>query len=87
MTDRDLPTLLRELHEALATNESLDDETRELVAEVRADLERAIVAPDATTNRKLDARLRVALKHFEARHPDAVALTQRVLNQLADLGV
>ncbi len=87
MTDRDLPTLLRELHEALEQHEALDEETRALVADVRVDLERALSAPDADANSSLSGRLRSALHHFEARHPGVVALTQRVLNQLADLGV
>lgn len=87
MTDRDLPTLLRELQDALADNEALDDETKALVAEVRVDLERALVEPDADAQSSLGARLRGALRHFEVQHPDLVAVTQRVLNQLADLGV
>jgi hypothetical protein len=87
VTDRDLPTLLRELHDALERNEPLDDETRALVADVRVDLSRALDAPDAEANTTLGARLRGVLKHFEERHPDLVAVTQRVLNQLADLGV
>jgi len=87
MTDRDLPTLLRELHDALAKEDSLDDETRELVAEVRVDLERALTEAGTEPSGPLGVRLRGALQHFEERHPDLVALTQRVLNQLADLGV
>ena len=87
MTDRDLPALLRELQDALAENEPLDDETRALVADVRVDLERALTDADDAANGSLGARLRGALKHFEERHPDLVAVTQRVLNQLADLGV
>jgi len=87
MTDRDLPTLLRELHAELDKNQSLDESTRALVADVRLDLTRALEAPDPDANTTLSARLRGALEHFEARHPELVAVTQRVLNQLSDLGI
>lgn len=87
MTDRDLPKLLRELQDALAENESLDETTRALVEEVRVDLDRALTEPDADATSSLGDRLRGALHHFEKEHPDLVAVTQRVLNQLADLGV
>ena len=78
---------LRALHRTLAETPALDDTTRTLLSEVRRDVERALAAPDAEAHGSLAARLRDAVQHFEAAHPDLVAVTQRVLNQLADLGV
>jgi len=78
---------LRALHRTLADTPALDDPTRALLAEVRRDVELALAAPDAETHGSLAARLRDAVQHFEAAHPDLVAVAQRVLNQLADLGV
>jgi hypothetical protein len=78
---------LRALHHALAETPALDDATRALLADVRRDVERALAAPDADAHGTLAARLRASVQHFEAAHPDLVAVAQRVLNQLADLGV
>ena len=87
MTDRDLPTLLRELHAELEKNTSLDDTTRGLVSEVRVDLERALAQADTDAHRSLGARLRGSIQHFEERHPELVSIAQRVLNQLSDIGI
>jgi hypothetical protein len=87
MNRPDLSALLRTLHAALAETPTLDDPTRALVADVRRDLERALAAPDPETHGTLATRLRASVQHFEADHPDLTALVQRVVDQLANLGV
>lgn len=91
MTDRDLATLLRELDAELDKPHDLDDATRALVSTVRADLGRVLASGDthaaAAHEGTLREQLSAALVEFERTHPSIVETTQRVLNQLANLGV
>ena len=85
MTERDLPTLLRELDAALDEHPELDPATRALVADVRKDLDRVLATSEPDDSFR--ARLADAVAEFEKSHPALVEATQRVLDQLANLGV
>lgn len=87
MTDRDLPTLLRELKAALEKHEPLDDDTRRLVSDVHLELDRALTSDDSTANEDLRSTLEKTVEHFEERHPTLVEATRRVLDQLSNLGI
>lgn len=88
MTDPKLESLLRELKTTLAQHEPIDDATRALLVDVHVELDRALAAEEGSqAHPSLEARLRASVQHFEERHPALVEATQRVLEQLANLGV
>lgn len=87
MTERDLTTLLRELHDALASNESLGDDDQALAAIVRADLDRALAMQPTTPDPSLAPKLESAIERFEGRHPELVEAARRLLDQLANVGI
>lgn len=86
MTERRLREVLDELHQELERSDSIDDETRALLRDARSDIEEALVeTPEKASSAR--GRLGEALERFEGEHPDAVALIQRVLDALSNVGI
>ena len=83
----ELERRLSELHAELARTQSVDPESRELLADVRRDIESVLARSDDPDHRSLRRRLEAAIEHFETSHPVLTATMGRVMDQLANLGI
>lgn len=77
---------LDRLHKELADTKSLDDETRELLAQVAQDIE-CVLADDVEDGTHIGARVQSAALKFEAEHPNLSRALSEVTDALAKLGV
>jgi hypothetical protein len=88
--DKQLRERLEELHAELASTESIDDQSMELLDSVLDDirtlLERVGDAP-AEEPEGLVERLREATRQFEETHPTLAAAVGRVMDTLSNLGI
>ncbi|MBK6599113.1 MAG: DUF4404 family protein [Proteobacteria bacterium] len=78
MTQAELPTLLRKVHEELASAESLDPESKKLLALVAHDLDK--FQSQAPTAKRLAAQ-------FEAEHPSLAAAVRQLVDALTKAGI
>jgi hypothetical protein len=78
---------LAELHAELARTRSLDPDSRELLEDVRRDIEAVLERSDERRRSGLRERLESAIQHFEESHPVLTATMGRVIDQLANLGI
>jgi Domain of unknown function (DUF4404) len=83
----ELERRLQELHAELARTQSVDSESREMLENVRRDIESVLERSDEPGRRTLRGRLEAAIEHFEASHPVLTATMGRVMDQLANLGI
>ena len=90
MDPQQLHETLRQLHAELERAEAVDDESRELlrslVADIQAVLDRPARAPGHETE-SLGERLREAMQRFEVSHPALSAAVEQVLNTLSGAGI
>jgi hypothetical protein len=84
---RDLARRLEELHAELARTRSVDDASRELLEDVRRDIESVLERSDSTRRDSLRGRLEAAIEHFQTSHPVLTETMGRVMDQLANLGI
>ncbi|MDH3212261.1 MAG: DUF4404 family protein [Myxococcales bacterium] len=88
--NKQLRERLEELHAELASTESVDDRSMELLGSVLDDirtlLDRADDAP-AEEPEGLVERLREATRQFEETHPTLAAAVGRVMDTLSNLGI
>jgi preprotein translocase subunit SecA len=88
MSQQTLKQQLSRLHEELASGESLDPETRELLARVSRDIERVLDEEDVDVDRaSIMARVETAALDFEASHPRLSRFLSEITDTLAKLGV
>jgi len=85
MPERKLRQLLAELQDELARTREIDAETADLLEGAKDELEEALERQgEAPTARE---RLDEAVRRLERKHPDGVALLERVLEALANVGI
>ena len=95
MDQQALRSLLEQLHLELAANPPTDDRSRQLLHELRADIERAVAPapsgdptdPHAAHPADLRARLQDAIAGFEGTHPQSAAVLERVMVLLSNFGL
>ena len=85
MTDSTLPELLRRLHEELGWSDSLDDESRKLLAVVARDIE-ALAASSTAAGDHVPALEKLAVR-FDADHPALSAVARQLVDALAKAGI
>ena len=85
MTDSTLPDLLRRLHEELGWSDSLDDESRKLLAVVARDIE-ALAASSTAAGDHVPALEKLAVR-FDADHPALSAVARQLVDALAKAGI
>jgi len=83
----ELERRLAELHAELARTQSIDAKSRELLEDVRRDIESVLERSDEPGQRSLRGRLEAAIEHFETSHPVLTDTMGRVMDQLANLGI
>ena len=78
---------LAELHAELTRTQSVDPKSRELLADVRRDIESVLARSDESGQSSLRGRLEAAIEHFETSHPVLTETMGRVMDQLANMGI
>ena len=90
MADRleKLRSTLSELEKELAALDSLDDESREQLADAAAEIAATLRRGRRTeTTSQAEASLQDRLVDFEASHPQLAIIVGRLLDGLAQLGI
>ncbi len=81
---------LKRLHVDLQQTSSVGDESRELLASLKSDIEHLLSQPegeDQTGHRALRERLMIAVEQFEETHPTLVATMRGVTDMLSNIGI
>ena len=86
MPQKALKTHLDSLRSELAQADSLDAETRQMLAELAASIEKTL-SSTATNHDSLRERIESTTLEFEARHPNFSRILSEVSDTLAKLGV
>jgi hypothetical protein len=85
MSDRELRKLLAELHKRLKETQSLDPESRKLLATVAGDIEKALATEGAGS---VAAQPVEALAvRFEAEHPSLAGVLRQIMDALGKAGI
>ena len=89
MVRDDLRNTLAGLHEQLGQTSDVDEQTRELLRSVTADIERILADEESASevDESLTQRLEDAMRQFEVDHPMIGGLLQRLSDGLANLGI
>lgn len=87
MPDNDLPSLVRRLHDELASAPSLDDATRSELRNLASDLERLAGSPAEESRHTLRGRLNEEVERFEASHPGVAKALANLIDALALYGL
>ncbi|MEO8467669.1 MAG: DUF4404 family protein [Gammaproteobacteria bacterium] len=85
--NRDLRSLLTELHERLHEAKAVDPESRTLLARVAADIEGALEARGGAKPTAAKTKLQELAAKFEVEHPALSEAVREVINGLARAGI
>ena len=86
MTDQKLPELLQQLHNELEKAESLDDEGREMLIHLNADIQKYL-DPAEEDDETIFEEIQDAIDHFEVKHPVITAALSQIFNTLSNAGI
>ncbi|HKJ38605.1 MAG TPA: DUF4404 family protein [Anaerolineales bacterium] len=86
MTDQKLPELLQQLHDELEKTESVDEEGREMLAHLNADI-RKFIDPAEEDDDTIFEQIRDAIDRFEVEYPSITAALSQILNTLSNAGI
>lgn len=86
MTDPKVNKLLEQLHDELEGIESADEEGREMLVHLDADI-RKFIDPAEEDDETLFGRIQDAIDHFEVEHPVITAALSQILNTLSNAGI
>lgn len=86
MTDKKLPELLQQLHDELERTDSLDEEGREMLIHLDADIKK-FIDPAEEDDDTIFERIQDAVDHFEVEHPVITAALSQILNTLSNAGI
>ena len=87
MPDNQLPSLVRRLHEELASAPSLDEATKADLRDLAGDLERLAGGPGPESSHTLRGRLNEGVERFEASHPGVAKALANLIDALALYGL
>lgn len=87
MDQAKLQRLLRELQAELGSAETLDPESRALVAEVLVDLASSPMAGQTGHHATAASRLRESVLRFDSEHPTLATAVRQVADALGKLGI
>ena len=90
MDEQQLRDKLLELHNELAKTETLDDNTRTVLAKLSKEIQEVLDRPGAAGDSHygpLTGRLRGSLTHFESSHPSLTSAMERAIDALVQMGV
>jgi len=90
MTDKDLTTLLEQLHTELDSTEAVDEKGRELLRALNADIEELLdrsKVGQTDDDDSLLERWQEYIDHFEATHPTLTATLSHLMRALNNAGI
>jgi hypothetical protein len=88
MPEKDLKKLLSELNKILDTTEELDPETRAMVVELEADIDRLLDAEDEGMDFETFREGAQSLQaRFRAEYPTADRFLREIMDMLAKVGI
>jgi hypothetical protein len=89
MTDKNLTTLLEQLHAELDSTEAVDDKGRELLRDLNADIQELLKRSEGegSDDDSLLERWQATIDHFEVTHPTLTATLSQMLNALSNAGI
>ncbi|HEX5105103.1 MAG TPA: DUF4404 family protein [Pirellulaceae bacterium] len=83
-----LRATLHELEAELRELDSLDDETRQLLAEAALEITTALTKGEKSEQtQQVEGSLRERLEEFEASHPQLAMIVGRLIDGLGQLGI
>lgn len=85
MNEQKLKTLLSELHTELKQQESLDDESLNLLKQVITDAE--AIGNDASQTEALQDKIQQQALQFEQDHPTLAEILRQIMDTLGRIGV
>lgn len=86
MPERELREHLEQLQQRLADNPQLDPEARRQLSDLAREIETVLGEGPREAPSLID-RLRAATERFEESHPDLTAVTGRIADLLARMGI
>lgn len=86
MPDKKLNELLEQLHDELEKNQSVDEEGREMLVHLNADI-RKYIDPAEDDDETIFNRIQDAIDRFEVEHPVITAALSQILNSLSNAGI
>lgn len=86
MPEQRLRELLEQLHKELARTQSVDETGREMLARLRADIQK-FLDPAQENPESLPERLQAAIDYFEVKHPAITAALSQMLRTLSNAGI
>ena len=85
-TNQKLRELLQQLHDELKQLESVDEDGREMLSHLNADIQQ-FLDPTQENPETLLVRLQNAIDHFQIDHPALTAALSQMLNTLNNAGI
>jgi len=85
-TNQKLRELLQQLHDELKQLESVDDDGREMLSHLNADIQQ-FLDPTRENPESFLERLQSAIDHFQIEHPDITTALSQMLNTLSNAGI
>lgn len=86
MTDQKLREILQQLHEELERTKSVDENGREMLSQINADIQQ-FLDPERENPASLRDRLQIAIDHFEVEHPAITTALSQMMNALSNAGI
>src|SRR5262245_30279354 len=87
MEEKDLTNLLKQLHTELANTKVVDEQGRELLRTLKADIQSLLESSEDDSDDSLLERLQDSIDHFEATHPRLTSTLSQLLNALNNAGI
>jgi hypothetical protein len=87
MEEKDLTKLLQQLRAQLANIKAVDEQGRELLRSLNADIRRLLDASEDDADDSLLERLQESVDYFEATHPRLTTALSQLLNALNNAGI
>jgi hypothetical protein len=76
---------LEQLHAQLESTSVVDDESRQLLQELKTEIQAVLDKPSAAAHATLRSRLDAAAAHFEDTHSDLTLTLKQVIDHLAQV--
>ena len=86
MANKKLPELLQQLHDELEKAESIDEEGREMLVHLNADIQK-FIDPAEEDDDTIFEQIQDAIDHFGVDHPVITAALSQILNSLSNAGI
>ena len=87
MEENNLTKLLQQLRAQLGTIKAVDDQGRELLRGLNADIRRLLEVSEDDADDSLLERLQESIDYFEATHPRLTTALSQLLNALNNAGI